>query len=445
VRTYPTRVEKDEVWVDTTPPPQDETRRKILYGLRTAFDDRDYGRICREIARLHFHALDSRDAVREAIGWSHDRLEFGTSHAHAGAADWMTLADSFNGDLERELICLAQAVEHLAFDCLRRPKFPYAMTEEPFERDAFLGAVEAEQTHRAEGMVAQALAEGRHWNDIEEVLTAAALAHYNDFGHALIYVQKTGTLVELLGQSVERYLLPPLTRSICYATREDLIPDFKDYAATLRSLPEPRATSAGGPALQSPFPSNLSHALEWLGESLAFHSALEVYDALLTALAQSMLYFDTAYGTAYDRSVSSNVSWLDFTHGVTFSNAARVLCTRYPHLWRPALLQMTCFLGRNYHYLDRNLDVESWRVGDVEAFFSESHERLLDHGLGDPIFAVHLLKTTRAVESELPEVSAECREALLAGLNRFLHSPLKMKHVRRLARQAIALVSRDFE
>jgi hypothetical protein len=106
---------------------------------------------------------------------------------------------------------------------------------------------------------------------------------------------------------------------------------------------------------------------------------------------------------------------------------------------------MTCFLGRNYHYLDRNLDVESWRVGDVEAFFSESHERLLDHGLGDPIFAVHLLKTTRAVESELPEVSAECREALLAGLNRFLHSPLKMKHVRRLARQAIALVSRDFE
>jgi len=33
---------------------------------------------------------------------------------------------------------------------------------------------------------------------------------------------------------------------------------------------------------------------------------------------------------------------------------------------------------------------------------------------------------------------------LLAALNRFLKSPLKTKHVRRTARQAIQLVSRDF-
>jgi hypothetical protein len=33
---------------------------------------------------------------------------------------------------------------------------------------------------------------------------------------------------------------------------------------------------------------------------------------------------------------------------------------------------------------------------------------------------------------------------LLTGLNRFLKSPLKTKHVRRAARQAIQLVSRDF-
>jgi hypothetical protein len=357
----------------------------------------------------------------------------------------MSLAVAYDADFERRLICLAQAVDHLSFDSLRRQRFPYAITEEPFARDAFLEAVEGEQTHRAEGMVAQALAEGRHWNDLEEAFATAALAHYNDFGHALIYVQKTGELLKFLGPGVETYLLPPLVRSICYATREDLIPDFKDYAATLRALPEPRATSRGGPTLQSPFPSNLSHVFKWLNESLEFHSSPEVYDALLMALAQNMLYFNTEYGTAYDRPVSSNVSWLDFTHGITFSNAARVLCTKYPHLWRPALLQMACFLGRNLHYLDRNLDVEPWHVGDVPAFLSEAHERLLDHGLTDPIFPVHLLKTTRAVEAELPLASRECREALLASLNRFLHSPLKMSHVRRLARQAIALVSRDFE
>jgi hypothetical protein len=96
-------------------------------------------------------------------------------------------------------------------------------------------------------------------------------------------------------------------------------------------------------------------------------------------------------------------------------------------------------------YLDRSIDIEQWRVHDSVAFFDDAHERLLDHGINEPIYAVHLLKTTRAVEAELPFASPECRAALLASLNRFLHSPIRMKHARRLARQAIALVSRDFE
>jgi len=445
VRSYATRMENDEVWIDTTPPPANETREKVLYGLRAAFDERDYGRICREIARLHFHSLDVRDAVRQAIGWSYDHLEFGETHASAGAADWLALAETFDSDFEKRLICLAQAVDHLAFDSLRRPRFPYAVTEEPFERNAFLAAVEAERTANAEGMAAHAVAEGRHWADLEEAFAAAAPEHYNDFGHTLIYVQKTGELIGLLGDSVERFLLLAFTRTLCYATREDLIPDFKDYAAVSRDLPEPRTTSAAASAPEVPFPSNLKHTFKWLKENLAVHSVTEVYDALLTALARNMLFFDTQYGTAYDRPVSSNVSWLDFTHGLTFSNAVHVICNRYPHLWRPALLQMACFLGRNFHYLDKNVDAEKWRVGDVAAFLAETHERLLDHGFNDPNFAVHLLKTTCAVEAELPLASPECREALLAGLNRFLHSPIKMKHTRRLARQAIALVSRDFE
>ena len=87
--------------------------------------------------------------------------------------------------LERRLVCIAEAVDHMAFDSLRRPLFPYAMPGESFDRGAFLAAVEAEQSPRAEGMVARALAEGRHWADVEESFATAALAHYNDFGHSL--------------------------------------------------------------------------------------------------------------------------------------------------------------------------------------------------------------------------------------------------------------------
>ena len=80
----------------------------------------------------------------------------------------------------------------------------------------------------------------------------------------------------------------------------------------------------------------------------------------------------------------------------------------------------------------------------VSAFFAATHDRILDHGIRDPIFSAHLIKPTEAVAEELPHASPSCRAALLASLNRFLHSPLKQQHVRRLARQAIALVQRDF-
>jgi len=444
VRTYPTRLENDDVWVDITPPDPEEARRRILQGLRTAFDDRDFGRICREIARLHFQGCDPKDAVRDAISWSYDRLEYGDSHAYAGTADWLALANTFGGDFEKQLICFAEAVDHMAFDSLRRPRYPYGNTREPFERHAFLAAVEAEQASRAEGMVASALTAGLHWVDLEEVFAMAALAHYNDFGHSVIYVQKTAELLVLVGSDAERYILPPLARQLCYATREDLIPDFKDYASVLQGLPEPRTASIGALPLKVPFPSHLSQAFRWLGESLATYSVTEVYDALLTALALNLLHYDTEYSRAFDRPVGNNVSWLDFTHGITFSSGVRLLCTKNPELWRAGLLQMACFLGRNSRYLDRELNVEEWRVRDSAEFFAETRDRLLDHGISEPIFAVHLLKTTRAVEAELPFASLECRKALLSALNRFLHSSIKMKHVRRLARQAIALVSRDF-
>jgi nitrite reductase/ring-hydroxylating ferredoxin subunit len=97
VRSYPTRLEGDEVWLDVSAPPQEEIRRAIMTGLRKAFADRDYGRICREIARLQSNGFDPKDAIRAAIQWSHNRHEPGSAegHAYAGAADWITLANTF--------------------------------------------------------------------------------------------------------------------------------------------------------------------------------------------------------------------------------------------------------------------------------------------------------------------------------------------------------------
>ncbi len=74
-------------------------------------------------------------------------------------------------------------IGHMAFDALRHPVYAYAHEDEQFDREAFVAAVEAEQYERAEGMVARALEDGLHWNDLEQAFVEASLLHYNDFGH----------------------------------------------------------------------------------------------------------------------------------------------------------------------------------------------------------------------------------------------------------------------
>ncbi len=444
VRAYETRVEDGYVWLDLADPPPEVAQAVILEGLHEAFRKQEYDRICRELSRLHFHGLDPLVAVRRAVAWSCDRLEFGFVHAYAATTDWLTLAQQFPGQWEPQLICLAESIDHMAHTALRHPAYPFGDIGEPFTDAGFAGAVEAENPPAAEGMILQGLANGLHWHDMHGPFAAAALAHYNDFGHSLIYVYKASRLIEHLGAEVEPFLLPALARHLCYTTREDLLPDFRDYATALSALQLGGWGKSTAPE-SLPYPSTTRQALSWVVRNAASHSPPALYQALLEALARNFLFYDASYDTRHDRPVSDNVSWLSFTHGITFANAVRTQCAALPALWAPGLLQMACFVGRNRRYLELAQTAEKWAVTDPECFFGEVAELLLDHGLREPIYAAHLVKTARAVREELPDASDACRFYLLAGLNRFLHSPIKQKHVRRLARQAVALVGRDFQ
>jgi hypothetical protein len=196
--------------------------------------------------------------------------------------------------------------------------------------------------------------------------------------------------------------------------------------------------------LDCPFPASVRDALEWVLQAALSHTPAVVYDKLLTALALNMLHFDVTVDQATHRPVSDNVGWLDFTHGLTFANAVRCICERHPDLWGPGLLQMALFLGRNHAYIDKTIDGSAWSVEDDDDFFARAVDQLLDHGQRDPIISSHLVKTTLAIREELSHASDACRKALLASINRFFASPLKQKHARRLAQQAIDLVQRDF-
>ena len=70
---------------------------------------------------------------------------------------------------------------------------------------------------------------------------------------------------------------------------------------------------------------------------------------------------------------------------------------------------------------------------------------LYDHGKEEFIVSVHLLKTVLAARAETRALAGTSAGALTAAaVNRFLNSPLKRKHVRRTAHQAMQFVAKDF-
>ena len=157
-----------------------------------------------------------------------------------------------------------------------------------------------------------------------------------------------------------------------------------------------------------------------------------------------MLYFNADIMNAWDKSISHNVSWLDFSHGLTFSNAARTFCEKSPQLWPQTLLQMACFSGRNAAYVDFSQDMKKWYVNDINAFLKTAKEGLLDHANPEFIVSSHLVKIITAAELEVsrnPE--AAYVQDLIAAINRFLNSPFKRKHTKRTAAQSLDFVSKE--
>ena len=441
LRVYPTELRNGEVWLDLADPPAAMRQAEILVNLREAFDEQAYQRLARELVRLGQAGADPCSALVDAIVRAHDRLEFGWTHAFAATADWLALRDEHAGDNQAEYICLLEAIGHIADDVLREATYAYPAATQAYDEDGLVAAVEAEDEAAAVAMVRGGLDAGLGFAGLERGLSRAALAHYNDFGHALIYVAKAGRLVDRLGPAVALPLTLSLTRSIVYATREDQIPEFRAYAPALAAWGEAADAAPPEPAAYRGLDIRRAIALT---AAHAAAPAAALYRALLGANAWNLLHYDTAYQERTDGSIADNVGWLNFTHGITFANAVRRQCGQFPDLWPAGLLQLACFTGRNAPYTDAALDGDAWRVDDGPAFLESAVAGLFDHGVNEYIVSAHLLKTVLAAREEVQSGAAGPSAGLLvAALNRFLNSKLKRKHARRTVHQAMAFVALD--
>ena len=143
LRTYPVDVVDGHILVDVSDTPTAERQARALEALRGGFTRLDHGRVAREAARYQAADGDPIDCVRAAIDWTHDRFEFGTTHAHAAMPDWLTLRDDHAQSPAEGLSALTEALFNLGWDSLREPQFPFASGSESYDAGALVAAIEA--------------------------------------------------------------------------------------------------------------------------------------------------------------------------------------------------------------------------------------------------------------------------------------------------------------
>lgn len=436
LRRYPVRLDEGGISLDLSDPPAEERIATALSNLADCFDRHEYDRMAREVARLMKAGGDPLDALRHTIRLTHDRFEFGASHALPATADWLSLRTETD-DPVRQLGMLVECIGHFAWDTRREPEFPYPEGQSDWDEDAFVAAIEAEDQARACAILRGGITAGLGWTELERGFARAALAHYADFGHSAIYTYKMRALSAQLGDRESLLTLClVLVRSLIYASREDLIPEFRAYGPALASwtgdgmdIPEE------GDLRQESVRSVLHRIAAGSGDPLA------LYDQVMAAASWQMLHYDLAWQEKTDSTVSQNVGWLDFTHALTFGNAVRKLAEAHPQLWPNGLLQLGCFLGRNGGFTDPDLDTSPWRSNDPAGTVARALAGVEDHGHFEYIVSAHLLKLSYATREEMQDrPNAPWHETAAAALARFLASPLKRKHVLRTAHQSLAFV-----
>ncbi len=444
LRRYPVDIINGDIYLDVSDPPGPERAAAALAALKDSFRRLEYDRMGRELARLAAAGADPLDGVRHAFAWTHDRLEYGSTHAQAAAADWLALRRDLAADAADDLVPLMEIVGHLAYDSLREFEYPFPTEVRPYTPEALVQAIENEDEVDAVARVRDALRNGLTFQDLLNPLSRAALAHYADFGHAIIYVHKTGQLLAFLGPQSTEPLVLALVRSLCYAYREDFIPEFRGYAEAVVKLAK-KLPTAGDGNVPAPEAFRGLSAKQAMARCVAADASAErLFDALLGASAWNLLHFNTDFEQRTDRPVSDNVGWLSFTHAITFAEAVWATCQRQPELWPAGLLQMACFVGRNSAYVDGTLDVTPWRVADPSAFLRDEGRALFDHGQFEHIISAHLIKTWAAAGALVQACpQAPWVDDLTASLNRFLHTPSKRRHSRRTARQSLEFVARE--
>jgi nitrite reductase/ring-hydroxylating ferredoxin subunit len=463
VASHEVSVQGDDVVVTVTEPSDEHVRFSARESLLRGIDSSYSGQIARDSLRLLHAGVEPIEIIWEGVARTIGRTEYGWTHALAMTTDCIAALDGLSGD--DRLVPIAQAVAALAESELRLPTRP---RPEP-EADAsiqqgarFRELIEAERGDAADALLTGALLNGLDRADAARWLIQPLCDHHLAFGHGAIYVQKAFEMLDAVGWQRAPDVLGHVAIMLIDSTREDRLPymrpflkalDSGDLDALWRVPLDPSWQAEGRSALVDVLlGTDQAVAVQATLKALASGAGIDgVLDAVTLAASERMLRHDLAHERYPD---VSGYGWLDITHSLTYSNAARWAWHTDPGIHTARLAFYTVFhvVDGGRHVLTNpvadpiNADLGSSSMSLVEALacgmpdaavsaaFSEPLEDVanalvrasLDDRSGALIVVVHHVKVARAA---IREAAATGSRLPLAAAARFIAAPARQRFV----------------
>ncbi len=397
-------------------------------------------RIAREVARLLTGGVDAVEILAWGARWDNDRCEYGPGHATALAAD---LVGWLDGTLDNDVQVVTEALDLAARSVLGLPERARPAPEVPGDGAVaeLLRRVEAEDARGAEALARGMVVAGWDRPALEAALYPLVAAHFLDFGHPLIYVQK---FLDLAGRQpgARDALLGGLVFGIANGTREELLPSWGGFRARWDAW-----AASGGPVRAAAARARPGEAPLGLAAVVtegtpaacfaAVAAALEAghwdgaVDGIVLAASERLWRFDEDH----DADPTLEEGWLWVSHRLTAAHALRGVLQRWPTEAATRLVLMVARFVNSGRALDRPgttacpAAAPGPSMAELRAFVLEDHAQR-------PIFFAHHVKTLVAAAEEVERVGG----VPLVATERFLRSPLQERPVRRFSHEAVRLV-----
>ncbi len=323
VESHPIAIRGDEVWVTVTEPDDEERRSRLWSSLDRGILADYRGQIARDAARLLDAGANPVDMVWRGVVLGAPRNDWGMGHEMANAADCLAVVELYDG-LERTLP-IAQALSGIAEQCRDRRVY---QPPSPSLAEDIHAAIESEECEVAVASVRAMLSDGAPMEEVRALFVESVGRHHLSYGHGAIYVQKAFELIDRAGWERSDDLLPHLMRTLIYMTREDTLPYMSNAMGSIESAdlsamvsaPDRVDTWEGPAALVDLLLGAEEAPIDQVVEAVVGGAGVEgLLDAVSLAVSERLLRHDASHEFDDDR----RFGWLDISHGLTYSRAAR--------------------------------------------------------------------------------------------------------------------------